>query len=156
MPNFVADFSEAKRFITLPKGTYDVHVAAVELTKSSSKGEPMLKVRLEVDAVVKLLEGAEYTEEQCLGQGLLVNWMLAGEGAGITEQAFEALYGDAEKAPGSTDELIGGAIRVKVTHREYSEDKGGDGSIRANVSSYEPIPGAAPGTSGGGRRGLFG
>lgn len=151
MPEFTADFSQAKRFITLPKGTYDVHVAAAELTKSQSSNLPMLKVRLEVDAVVSLLEGAEFTEEECLGQGLLVNWMLAGEGAGITEQAFEALYGDAEKAPGSTEELVGGALRVKVTHRVYEESKGGDGSTRANVSTYEAMPGIAD----GGRKGLF-
>jgi hypothetical protein len=138
MPEFVADFSQAIQFILVPRGTYNVHVASAE-TATSSNRTAMLKVRYEIDEVIELSEDAEYTPEQIVGQSLFSNLMLEGKGAGVTEQAFEAMFGSVEDAPGNTDDLIGAACAVKVTHREWKVEDGGDGETRANVSRYKPL-----------------
>jgi len=138
MPDFVADFSQAIQFILVPRGTYNVHVAAAETAVSSNRTS-MLKMRYEIDEVIQLSEEAEYTPEQIVGQSLFSNLMLEGKGAGITEQAFEAMFGEVEEAPSNTDDLIGAACAVKVTHRVWSVDEGGDGETRANVSRYLPL-----------------
>lgn len=141
MPEFVADFSQAIQFILIPRGTYNVHVAQAEVGQSS-KGEAMLKIRFEVDEVIELDEGAEYTPEQIVGQSLFSNLMLEGRGAGITQQAFDALFGDAAEAPSSTDDLEGAACGVKVTHRVWEVKDGGDGETRSNISRYIPLQGS--------------
>jgi hypothetical protein len=143
MPEFVADFSEAKQFIKLPRGVYNVHIASCEMGKSRRSGIDMLKIRLEIDEVVSLADGAEFTAEQCLGQALFSNLMLGGEGAGITQQAFEAMFGEVEQAPGDTESFIGVGCAVKVTHRVWKAEDGGDDEERANVSKFLPLASAA-------------
>jgi hypothetical protein len=140
MPEFVADFSQAIQFILVPRGIYNVHVANAEVARSNN-GDPMLKVRFEIDEVVKLSEDAEYTPNQIVGQSLFSNLMLVGKGAGITQQAFDAMFGEAEEAPSDTNELVGAACGVKVTHRVWAVKDGGDGETRANISRYLPIQG---------------
>ena len=142
MPQFVADFSDAKQFIKLPRGVYNVHIASCEMGQSRRSGIDMLKIRLEVDEVVSLVGGAEFTAEQCLGQSLFCNLMLGGEGAGITQQAFEAMFGEVDQAPGDTESFIGVSCAVKVTHRTWKVEDGGDGEERANVSRF--MPSASP------------
>lgn len=145
MPEFNADFSQSRQFIVLPRGVYNAHVAAAELKKASTSGDPMIAVRMEIDEVVSLQEGAEYSEEQCVGQSVFANLMLAGEGAGITQSAFQAMFGSVEEAPKTTEELVGAACSIRITHRVY------EGEQRANISRWEPLAspmgGAAPTTA---------
>ncbi len=137
-PEFVADFSQAIQFILVPRGTYNVHLANAELGKSNSSGESMLKVRFEIDEVLDMAEDAEYTPDQVIGQSLFSNLMLQGRGAGITQQAFEAMFGDLDEVPSDTEDMVGAYCSVKVTHRVWAVKDGGDGETRANISKYLP------------------
>lgn len=144
MPGFAVDFSEAREFILVPIGQYNVHVAAASVKTSSRSGTEMLSIQLVIDEIVEMDEDTEFTPDQVVGQRLFTNWMLGGAGAGITKQAFQAIYGQDGEGnplyiPSDCDELVDQVLRVQITHQIYAKDDGGDDQPRARVSRYYAV-----------------
>jgi hypothetical protein len=134
MPQFNVDFSEVKELKAQAPGVYNVVVDSVDLTQSSTSGDPMLKV-------VYLIDGGEED-----GTKLFDNLMLVGGALWRTKQAFKVLMGDDAGGDIDTDDLIGAQATVKVVNEIWAEEDGGDGSTRARISKY--IPPKAPSASG--------
>jgi len=127
---FHIDFSEVPEWEVVPKGMYIVEVKTAEETYAQSSGDAMLALRLEI------IEG---DDPSTVGQFLFASLKVEGAGLQITRQAFKALFGEAQSGQYDTSDLIGRRCRVRVTHRVYREEDGGDGEARANISRWYPL-----------------
>jgi len=122
MPQISVDFSNAADFSPMPVGAYWIEVKEAKLDKSSTKGEQMVKL------VVEVIDHEEYE-----GRKLWPNLMLEGRGAGITGQALKAM-----NLPTDLDleDLIGAQAQVYITQQLRTVEDGGDGRVRNKISTW--------------------
>ena len=144
MADLVVDFSDVKALVLIPMAWYDMEVTEARIGTSQA-GNPKVTLALQI-------LGGDFE-----GRKLIDDLVLVGKGLWRTKQAFTAFYGEVEgKFTFDPDALVGETASVRVIHRVWREEDGGDGATRARPQNYKaasPDMGLAgmfdePGTAG--------
>jgi len=122
MPKVDADVSEARDFNPLDPGWYEVEITKVPEAGTSEKGNPVIRVELDV------IGGDEQNDgSQPEGRKLFKTIPTTGEGAGILKnflKAFEIDYDQTgNRISFDTDDCLQARAEVKVRHRTYEGEK---------------------------------
>lgn len=123
----VVDFGEAVSFEPVPVGWYGVTVVEAKAGQSQA-GNRKVSLQLEVTTA---------DDADTVGRKVFDDLVLEGKGAWKTRQAFEAFFGDTqEKMRISTSDLVGCVAEVRMVHKVWREEDGGDGETRSRVARY--------------------
>jgi len=126
MPDLVVDFSDVQEFKPVPIGWYDMEVAETRIGTSQA-GNP------KVTFVLSIVGGDHE------GRKLIDDLVLVGKGLWRTKQAFNAFLGEVEgKVTFNPDDFVGETAQVRVIHRVWREEDGGDGAVRSRPQNYRP------------------
>jgi hypothetical protein len=124
------DLSSTKDFTPPQEGEYPAEIVACD-AGTTSTNFPKIDVRWRIED-----GGVEKSVFQTVALG--------GEGAFRAEQLFIAIgmADSKEEVQGlefETADLIGMQAILKIKHRLWSEEAGGDGSIRGNITSMKRV-----------------